>query len=66
VVATRTEAELLQRHAGRIYAYGLRHLREGSAAQDLVQQVLLAVLTALREGRVEDVARLAARACAVA
>jgi RNA polymerase sigma-70 factor (ECF subfamily) len=52
------EPAICKRYAGRIRAYGLRHLREGAAAEDLVQQVLLVVLTALREGRVEDPDRL--------
>jgi RNA polymerase sigma-70 factor (ECF subfamily) len=39
----------------RIRAYGVLHLRDATAADDLVQQVLLVVLQALREGRVNDV-----------
>jgi RNA polymerase sigma-70 factor (ECF subfamily) len=52
------ERAFCQRYANRIRAYGLRHLRDASAAQDLVQHVLLVVLQALREGRVEEPARL--------
>jgi len=52
------EREICERYAGRIRAYGLRHLRDANAAQDLVQLVLLAVLQALRDGRVEQPERL--------
>lgn len=52
------EGEICRRFANRIHAYGLRHLRDATAAQDLVQLVLVAVLEALREGRVEEPARL--------
>jgi RNA polymerase sigma-70 factor, ECF subfamily len=45
------ERELCRRYAGRIRGYGLRHLREAAAAEDLVQHVLLILLTAVREGR---------------
>jgi RNA polymerase sigma-70 factor (ECF subfamily) len=48
------EAELCKRFAPRIRLYGLRHLRTEESARDLVQAVLLAVLVAAREGRVED------------
>jgi RNA polymerase sigma-70 factor (ECF subfamily) len=52
------ERSICQRYANRIRSYGLCHLRDGSAAEDLVQQVLLIVLQALREGRVQDVDNL--------
>jgi RNA polymerase sigma-70 factor, ECF subfamily len=52
------ERQLWHRFAGRIRGYGLRHLRDATSADDLVQRVLLAVLTAVREGRVEDLDRL--------
>ncbi len=52
------ERAICQKYAGRIQAYGLRHLRDRSAAQDLVQLVLLSVLQALRAERVEDPTRL--------
>jgi RNA polymerase sigma-70 factor (ECF subfamily) len=52
------ERALCERFAGRIHAYGLRHLRDRPAAQDLVQHVLLSVLQALRAGRVEEPTRL--------
>jgi RNA polymerase sigma-70 factor (ECF subfamily) len=52
------ERAICERFAGRIRTYGLRHLRDEQAACDLVQQVLLAVIEAVRQGRVEDPARL--------
>ncbi len=52
------ERALCEKFAGRIHAYGLRHLRDRPAAQDLVQHVLLSVLQALRAGRVEEPTRL--------
>src|SRR5262245_55809006 len=48
------EAEVCRRMAPRIRLYGLRHLRSGSAADDLVQQVLLKMLEALRAGRLRE------------
>ncbi len=52
------EAELFRRMAPRIRLYGLRHLRDSSAADDLVQQVLITVLEALRASRLRDPDRL--------
>src|SRR5262245_38694145 len=43
----------------RIRLYGLRHLRSASAADDLVQQVLLKVIEALRARRLRDTEKLA-------
>lgn len=57
-VADASERELCERYAARIRGYGLRHLRDRAAAQDLVQHVLLAVLQAVRAGRVADPAKL--------
>ncbi|HEX2456835.1 MAG TPA: sigma-70 family RNA polymerase sigma factor [Vicinamibacterales bacterium] len=48
------EAEVCRRMGQRIRLYGLRHLRSASAADDLVQQVLLKTLEALRAGRLRD------------
>jgi RNA polymerase sigma-70 factor (ECF subfamily) len=48
------EAELFRRIAPRIRLYGLRHLRDQHAADDLVQQVLITVLEALRVGRLRE------------
>ena len=57
-VGAADERALCERYGVRIRAYGLRHLRDTVAADDLVQQVLLSVLQALREGRVEERDRL--------
>ena len=53
------EAELCHRMAPRIRLYGLRHLRDEHAADDLTQQVLITTLEALRAGRVRDPKKLA-------
>jgi RNA polymerase sigma-70 factor (ECF subfamily) len=53
------EAELCRRMGPRIRLYGLRHLRSPSAADDLVQQVLLKVLEALRSARLREPDKLA-------
>jgi RNA polymerase sigma-70 factor (ECF subfamily) len=52
------EAEFCRRFALRIRLYGLRHLRDGTAAADLVQEVLLTVLHRLRAGAVREEERL--------
>jgi RNA polymerase sigma-70 factor (ECF subfamily) len=53
------EAELCRRMGPRIRLYGLRHLRSASAADDLVQHVLLKVLEALRTARLRESDKLA-------
>jgi RNA polymerase sigma-70 factor (ECF subfamily) len=52
------EAELFRRMAPRIRLYGLRHLRDPHAADDLVQQVLITTLEALRAGRLREPEKL--------
>ena len=52
------EAELFRRMAPRIHLYGLCHLRDEHAADDLVQQVLITTLETLRAGRLRDPDRL--------
>jgi RNA polymerase sigma-70 factor (ECF subfamily) len=52
------EAALYQRFGRRIELYGVRHLGSREHARDLVQQVLLSVLSALRAGRLHDPERL--------
>lgn len=52
------EAEMCRRMGPRIRLYGLRHLRSPSAADDLVQQVLMKVLAALRTARLRESDRL--------
>ncbi len=50
---------MCRRIGPRIHVYGLRHLRSASAADDLVQQVLLKMLEALRAGRLREPEKLA-------
>lgn len=52
--ATAEEAELYRRFAPRVRLYGLKHLRDAAAADDLVQQVMLAVIERLRAGAVRN------------
>lgn len=53
------EAALFRRMAPRLRLYGLRHLRDEAAADDLTQQVLIITLQALRAGRLRDPEKLA-------
>jgi RNA polymerase sigma-70 factor (ECF subfamily) len=48
------ERELCQLLAPRIRLYGLRHLRNETAAADLVQEAVIVLLEAVRAGRIED------------
>ncbi len=48
------EAELYRRLAPRVRLYGLRHLHDPAAADDLVQDALLMAFDMLREGKVRD------------
>jgi RNA polymerase sigma-70 factor (ECF subfamily) len=48
------EAELYRRFAPRVRLYGLRHLRDEAAAQDLVQEVLVVTIERLRAGEVRQ------------
>ena len=57
--ADAAETELARRFAPRIRLFGLRRLRDHAAAQDLVQEVLVTTLEALRRGRIEQPERLA-------
>src|SRR5882724_9995505 len=52
------EEELFRRMAPRIRLYGLRHLRNEHAAEDLTQQVLMTTLEALRAGRLREPEKL--------
>lgn len=54
------EAEVCRRMGPRIRLYGLRHLRSASAADDLVQHVLVRTIEALRAGRLREPDKLAA------
>ncbi|MGC4056313.1 MAG: sigma-70 family RNA polymerase sigma factor [Paludibaculum sp.] len=53
------EDEFVRRMAPRIRMYGLRHLREEHAADDLMQQVLITALQTLRAGRLREPEKLA-------
>lgn len=53
------ESEFYRRLAPRVRLYGLRHLRDRQAADDLVQQVLLMTLERLRAGEVREPERIA-------
>lgn len=52
------EAALCRAFAPRVRRYGLRHLRDGHAAGDLMQIVLLRVLEQLRAGKVREPQRI--------
>jgi RNA polymerase sigma-70 factor (ECF subfamily) len=54
------EREVCERYGKRILLYGQRHLGNDDDAQDLVQQVLVALLEAIRAGKVEEPERLPA------
>jgi RNA polymerase sigma-70 factor (ECF subfamily) len=53
------EALLCRRLGPRIRLYGLRHLRDPHAANDLVQEVLLLTLQRLRDGTIRDPGQIA-------
>jgi RNA polymerase sigma-70 factor (ECF subfamily) len=58
-VDTEAEAELYRRLAPRVRLYGLRHLRNAHAAEDLMQQVLLMTLERVRAGKLRQPEKLA-------
>jgi len=60
------EAELCRRLAPRIRLYGLKHLRSEPAARDLMQDVLVLLLTKLRSGAVRDPEQVASFALGTA
>jgi RNA polymerase sigma-70 factor (ECF subfamily) len=53
------EHELYRRMAPRVRRYGLRHLRDGHAANDLMQLVMVQVIEQLRDGKVREPERIA-------
>jgi RNA polymerase sigma-70 factor (ECF subfamily) len=55
---TEAEAELFRRMAPRVRLYGLRHLRNAAAAEDLLQEAMLTTLVALRKGRLREPEKL--------
>lgn len=58
-IDTQAEAELYRRLAPRVRLYGLRHLRDPHAANDLMQQILLMTLERLRAGKLREADMLA-------
>ena len=52
--ATAAETELYRRFAPRVRLFGLKHLSDRAAADDLAQQVMLVVITRLRTGEVRE------------
>ena len=48
------ESELYRRFARRVRLYGLKHLRDEAAADDLAQEVLLVTIERLRAGEVRN------------
>jgi RNA polymerase sigma-70 factor, ECF subfamily len=53
------EAELFRRMAPRVRLYGLRHLRDEAAADDLTQMALMTTIEALRARRLREPEKLA-------
>jgi RNA polymerase sigma-70 factor, ECF subfamily len=62
----RAEAEICARFGPRVRLYGLRHLRDEDAAQELVQRVLVRVLEKLRDGSVREPDQIASFTLGVA
>jgi RNA polymerase sigma-70 factor (ECF subfamily) len=52
--AQAAESELYRRFARRVRLYGLKHLRDDAAADDLAQEVLLVTIERLRAGEVRN------------
>jgi RNA polymerase sigma-70 factor, ECF subfamily len=52
------EAEFVRRLSRRIHLYGMRHLRDVAASEDLTQQVLITTLEGLRAGRLREPEKL--------
>lgn len=52
--AAAEESELYRRFAHRVRLYGLKHLRDDAAADDLSQQVMLVTIERLRAGEVRN------------
>ena len=48
------ESELYRRLAPRVRLYGLRHLRDPHAANDLMQQILMMTIESLRAGKLRE------------
>lgn len=56
--AREAETALYRCFAPRVRRYGLKHLRDEQAASDLMQQVLLVTIEALRAGKLRDPERI--------
>ncbi len=56
--ASAAEAELVRRFRRRVELYGLKHLRDASAATDLAQEVMTMVIEKLRGGAVREPDRI--------
>ncbi len=54
------ETEICARFAPRIRVFARRHLRDAHAADDFTQEILLAVIQAVRAGRIEQPERMGA------
>lgn len=52
--AQNEESELYRRFAHRVRLYGLKHLRDQAAADDLAQEVMLVTIDRLRNGEVRN------------
>jgi RNA polymerase sigma-70 factor (ECF subfamily) len=52
--AMAAETELYRRFASRVRLFGFKHLPDRAGADDLVQQVMLVVITRLRAGEVRE------------
>lgn len=52
------ETDLFERFGRRVFLFGLKHLRDRDAAEDLVQQVLVTTIEKLRAGEVRDPGKL--------
>lgn len=51
--ASQAERAFCERWRGRVFRYAAHHLRDGQLAADVAHETLVAVLAAMREGRVE-------------
>lgn len=56
--AAAAEEELYRRFAPRVRLFGLKHLRDEMAAQDLAQQVMLMTIERLRAGEVRNLEQI--------
>jgi RNA polymerase sigma-70 factor (ECF subfamily) len=54
------ETDVFQRYSGRVFALGFVRLKDRESARELVDDVLFAVIAALRRGKVLDTKRLGA------